>query len=76
MQYVILLFLVAVGVAAAIVTFPWGIAIALILSLSIYGMDQTVEYVKIALGLLISLAGILITLFIVLFGILYIFDLL
>lgn len=75
MQALIIIFLIVVGAAAAIVTFPWGIAIAIVLSILIFGMDRTVDFVKGIFSIIVGLAGVLIIGFFIIIGIIFLMNL-
>ena len=61
MKWVIVIFLLVVGIFAAIVTFPWGLAILFMASIAIFGLDATAAGTKGVLGIVLSAGLLLVT---------------
>lgn len=73
-ELLIVLFLVGVGVAAVVVTFPWGLALLLICLIWVFGFNSTADGVRAILALVfkgiwyLAIAALTILIVIAVFG--------
>lgn len=62
-ELLVILFLVGVGIAALVVTFPWGLAAFLVFLIWKYGFENTVDDVRALLVFLFKVLGYLLVAF-------------